>query len=83
MMNWKTIQPTPPAATSILEIEDFRLCVKESLSIKKRWQHFVLSFGFLSDNEHAKCVETWPTEAIRIAREKLDRLEQRLNEEDQ
>ena len=42
-----------------------------------------MSFGTHTDQSDYVCKSTWPREAIQQARDELDRLEAKLDEEDQ
>jgi hypothetical protein len=42
------------------------------------WQYLSLTLGRFSDGGQDECADTWPREAIRLAREAIDRLEAEL-----
>jgi hypothetical protein len=81
-MTWKSRQPTLQPIRSTWETDDgIHLSVSYEADQGQWWQYCALTFGAHTHQCHDSCLEKWPTEAIRIAREKLDKFEQKLNEE--
>lgn len=81
MINWKTTSPKPPLPCSVLDIAPVHLSVNSPDDGKRQWQHLCISFGKYSEDDHGECLKTWPREALRLAREKLDRFESTLDGE--
>jgi len=93
---WTTETPEPQPVSSTLERGPVSLSVAPANKGDRQWQHFLLSFGRyhkdvrdedivseITENDHAECLRTWPREALRLAREKLNKFEEQLNEEEE
>lgn len=76
---WQVKRPDPQPIQSIMDTGKIRLTIEEMTT--KRWQHFSLSLGAFTEEPHEICLKTWPREAIRLAREELNRFEARLDGE--
>jgi hypothetical protein len=75
---WNTTT-SKPLRTSVSDDGCIRLSLEETKD--HVWQFMLIAFGETSDKLHAECLTTWPREAIRIAREKLDAFEASLEGE--
>lgn len=77
MTTWKTTPPAPAKEQSMIECGPVRLHLSDSPCPEagRTWQHLSLTFGRYSQRTPSDCLDTWPTEAIALARAALDRLE--------
>ena len=84
-MNWiNETAPQPPRQSSI-EHGALRLSVSPHATdpSREQWQWCIMSFGSHSKASHEECLESWPREAIALARKELDELETFLTEGDE
>lgn len=74
---WKTVE-RPVILTAEWNVGDIRLSINP-LDDHRRSQHFGLTFCQFTEADTNSCLETWPREAIALARKKLDEFESRLD----
>lgn len=77
---WKTTITT--INESVVNFRDVRLSVL-SHPDGRQWQHVLFSFGRHAASDHEACLARWPQEALRLAREQLDRFEAQLGATDE
>lgn len=75
---WKTDKPVE-STPSKLSRGPITLTVDDSGD--QQYQSMILHFGVLSQQSREECLASWPREAIRLAREHLDRFEARMQEQ--
>lgn len=78
MNMWHTEPPEPVAPRSVLWCGAIRLSIGPSQTSPALWQYLAMSFGAHTNRSADVSKEAWPREAIRMAREELDRLEEKL-----
>lgn len=79
-LKWELQQPKPaPEPSMVVEIGNIRLAVTPKTG--ECWQHFLMSFGEYAADSTDDCMATWPREALRLAREALDKFESQLEGE--
>lgn len=73
-------KPTPTKPEASAECDKIHLKVQPAYGTDdgRLWQWFDCSFGVHSTASLDACCEIWPREAIRLAREQLDKLEAQL-----
>lgn len=74
-LNW--VDETPERHQKEMVIEDDKISVRVKFNEgQEPWQHMLMSFGeFGADRSLDDCLDSWPLEAIAIARSHLDRFE--------
>lgn len=80
---WKKILPKQEPVEEKYEIELDGVCIRVGQSTSspgELWQWFMFSFGEHTKADFAEAMETWPKEAIKIARAQLDALEAKMLE---
>ena len=73
---WKSAPPRPHVAHSEIRSGPVSLSVIALADTDPRqWQFLSLTFGRHSTAPHTECLETWPREALALARQALDECE--------
>ncbi len=81
LLQWKHPDPDPPGLESEAKYGNVRLLVREDS--QRQWQSVILCFGRFSEQTHEECLESWPREALKLARTALDEFEAQLPEADE
>ena len=76
---WKTEPPQPKYDRAVFDDGDIHLAIMTHNG--EQAQHISVSVCRFSDQSREKCMETWPREAIRLARQKLNAFEAQLEGE--
>ena len=81
---WITVPPQdPPLPSSVLRCGPVTLSVGLVAHDPRRWQYFGLAFSVFSEDSQGACEDSWPREAIALAREELDALEEYLEKQEE
>lgn len=87
---WKKEVITAPTERLVVDLDQVLLSISRHKADRPddvhngdTWQYVMVSLGSFNKAPVESCKVTWPREAIALVRAELDKLEARLNEEDE
>ena len=79
-LQWKLEPPQQPRNYSSSVCGDVRISIGDAHDDPRQWQYIQVCCGRHSTASHDECRQTWPREAIAMARAALDEFEAKLGE---
>ena len=81
-MQWETAdpRPEPPKLRRAMKFGDLELSVSEARDSNQRWQYLSLTMGMFTVESVEAAMESWPRDALSLARQQLDAFEAALDE---